>query len=216
MKHLFLITATFLSFWTSTAQQNTQETITDSILDQNKPKITTTRLSSHTDTNKISTPLYIIDGEIVDKDSFYNINPSTIADLKVLKGAEILAVYGESGKNGVILMKTKGEQHIDTQIQYDNLPFTVYNVPTKNLNIQEDIYNALRASVPGIQITNTDVTRNQTPQITMRGDSNTIYIIDGVRFFDASILNTLNPNDIESIKVATDVAASNYLQFNRD
>ncbi|MDP5230894.1 MAG: TonB-dependent receptor plug domain-containing protein [Cellulophaga sp.] len=216
MKHLFLITATFLSFWTSTAQQNTQETITDSILDQNKPKITTTRLSSHTDTNKISTPLYIIDGEIVDKDSFYNINPSTIADLKVLKGAEILAVYGESAKYGVILMKTKGEQHIDTQIQYDNLPFTVYNVPTKNLNIQEDIYNALRASVPGIQITNTDVTRNQTPQITMRGDSNTIYIIDGVRFFDASILNTLNPNDIESIKVAPNAAAENFLRFNHN
>lgn len=216
MKHLFLIFAILFTCCTSAAQESVQEIATDSVLDQKKPEITTIGLSCHANINKISAPLYIIDGEIVEKDSFYNINPSTIADLKVLKGTDAIAVYGESGKNGVILVKTKGEQHIDTQIQYDNYPFTVYNVPTKNLNIQEDIYNALRASVPGIQITNTDVTRNQTPQITMRGDSNTIYIIDGVRFFDASILNTLNPSDIESIKVSPNAAAENFLRFNHN
>ncbi len=94
----------------------------------------------------------------------------------------------------------------------NNLPFKVYDVPTDNLNIQQDIYNRILSHVPGVQITNTNL--NETPRITMRGGSNTIYIIDGIRFFDASILNTINPNDIESIKVSPNALAEDYLRFN--
>lgn len=98
----------------------------------------------------------------------------------------------------------------------DNLPFKIYDVPTANLNIQQDIYNSIISHVPGVQISNNNLIFNETPTITMRGDTNTVYIIDGQRFYDASILNTINPNDIESIKVTTDIAASNYLLINRN
>ena len=43
----------------------------------------------------------------------------------------------------------------------------------------------------------------------VRGDDNTIVVLDGVRQ-DISILSSLNPQDIESIKVAPSTAATNY------
>jgi len=54
---------------------------------------------------------------------------------------------------------------------------------------------------------------NAIPNITIRGDDNTIVIVDGIRY-DTSIWNALNPSDIESITVAPSVVASNYLRNN--
>lgn len=96
----------------------------------------------------------------------------------------------------------------------DNLPFTIYEFGAENINTQQDLYNTIRAKVPGVQISNTQT--NNTPKITMRGDSNTIVIIDGVRYTDTSILQTLNPLDIEKVYVANSVAASNYLLTKRN
>jgi outer membrane receptor for ferrienterochelin and colicin len=86
-------------------------------------------------------------------------------------------------------------------------PFKIYQIDGATINTQQDMYNAIRSAVPSVSITNTNL--NQTPIISMRGDSNTIVIVDGVRY-DASILNLLNPSDIENIKVVNDVAGSNY------
>ncbi|TVZ10174.1 TonB-dependent receptor-like protein [Cellulophaga sp. RHA_52] len=96
----------------------------------------------------------------------------------------------------------------------DNLPFTIYEFGAENINIQQDLFNTIRAKVPGVQITNTQT--NNTPKITMRGDSNTIVIIDGIRYSDTSILQTINPSDIEKVYVANSVAASNYLLTKRN
>ena len=86
-------------------------------------------------------------------------------------------------------------------------PFKIYQIDGANFNTQQDLYNAIRSEVPGVSITITNL--NQTPIISMRGDSNTIVIVDGVRY-DPSILSMLNPSDIENIKVVNDVAGSNY------
>ncbi|MDO6491543.1 MULTISPECIES: Plug domain-containing protein [unclassified Cellulophaga] len=96
----------------------------------------------------------------------------------------------------------------------DNLPFNIYELGTENINTQQDLYNTIRAKVPGVQITNTQ--NNNIPKITMRGDSNTIVIIDGIRYTDTSILQTINPLDIEKVYVANSVAASNYLLTKRN
>ncbi|SFW18112.1 TonB-dependent receptor [Cellulophaga fucicola] len=96
----------------------------------------------------------------------------------------------------------------------DNLPFNIYEFGAENINSQQDLYNAIRAKVPGVQITNTQ--NNNTPKINMRGDSNTIVIIDGVRYTDTSILQTISPLDIEKVYVANSVAASNYLLTKRN
>jgi len=92
------------------------------------------------------------------------------------------------------------------------LPFKLYDFSSKkeNWHNTQDIYNAIQAKVPGISITANN-NLNQAPNIRMRGDNNTIVIVDGIRY-DTSILNTLNPADIESVTVVPGVAASNYLR----
>lgn len=94
------------------------------------------------------------------------------------------------------------------------LPFKLYDFSSKKenwINIQS-IYNTIQSKVPNVSIT-MSADLNAIPNISMRGDDNTIVIVDGVRY-NASVLNTLNPADIESITVATSVAASNYLRNN--
>ncbi|QXP55012.1 TonB-dependent receptor plug domain-containing protein [Cellulophaga sp. HaHa_2_95] len=90
----------------------------------------------------------------------------------------------------------------------DNYPFKLYEVNSTHLHSQQDLHTAIRRSVPGVSITDTQL--GQIPVITMRGDRNTVIIVDGVSY-DTSILNTLNPQDIERISVATNSISNNYL-----
>jgi len=90
----------------------------------------------------------------------------------------------------------------------EELPFKIYKIRNENFVTQQDVYNAIRAEVPNVQITNTQA--QETPTITMRGDDNTIVIIDGIRTtIDA--LHSLNPSSIETIEVSNNTAATNYL-----
>lgn len=94
------------------------------------------------------------------------------------------------------------------------LPFNIHEIDGESMFTQQDIYNAIRTKVPGVRISNTQL--GKIPKITMRDDSNTIVIIDGVRYADTSILNTLNPSDIEKIYVANNPAAEQYLLTKRN
>ena len=53
------------------------------------------------------TPLYVLDGEIVENNILKEINPNDIESIEVLKNESATAVYGEKGKNGVIVIKLK-------------------------------------------------------------------------------------------------------------
>ena len=99
------------------------------------------------------------------------------------------------------------------QIPSDScLPFKLYDLSSKQENWfnMQSVYNSIQAKVPNVTIT-TSADFNAIPRIRMRGDDHTIVIVDGIRF-DASILNMLNPADIESVTVAPSVAASNFLR----
>lgn len=52
-----------------------------------------------------SSPIYVVDGVILDDISF--LNPSDIESMEVLKDASATAIYGSRGANGVILVQTK-------------------------------------------------------------------------------------------------------------
>ena len=52
-------------------------------------------------------PLYVLDGKITDEKTFRKTDQKLIKSVKVLKGSSATALYGESGKNGVILVTTK-------------------------------------------------------------------------------------------------------------
>lgn len=61
-------------------------------------------------------PLYIVDGK--EKTSFESVDPNDIESIDVLKNESSIALYGERGKNGVVLVTTKnGTLKNDSQIK---------------------------------------------------------------------------------------------------
>ena len=52
-------------------------------------------------------PLYIVDGKEVSKDVFVDLKPDAIESISVLKDKSAIEKYGEKGKDGVIIIKTK-------------------------------------------------------------------------------------------------------------
>jgi len=52
-----------------------------------------------------SSPLYVVDGMLLDDASF--VNPQDVATIEVLKDASATAIYGNRGANGVIIITTK-------------------------------------------------------------------------------------------------------------
>lgn len=52
-------------------------------------------------------PLYVIDGVIVDNIGNVTVNPEEISSLTVLKDASLTSIYGARGANGVLIINTK-------------------------------------------------------------------------------------------------------------
>lgn len=153
-------------------------------------------------------PLFIVDGIVVsDTFSLGDLNPENIDSINVLRDSQAFGFCGSAAENGAVLITTKTNEN--PKIESKEYPFKIFRIPNNNWAISQDIYNSIQSKVPNVQITSNS-NLSSMPNIRMRGDDNTIVIVDGIRI-DASILNSLNPADIENIKVATDAAASNYL-----
>ncbi len=71
--------------------------------------------------NQLQQPLYIVDGKIMGKnnETLKSLKPSQIESISVLKDASATSLYGEDGKDGVILIttKTKEVKRIELQIE---------------------------------------------------------------------------------------------------
>jgi len=61
-------------------------------------------------------PLFVIDGVIVEGEIENNIDPDDIENITVLKGESATALYPNQGKNGVILIKSKGGKKDKSEI----------------------------------------------------------------------------------------------------
>lgn len=70
--------------------------------------------------NGSNTPLYIMDGVMVEPAQFAALNSNDIADLQVLKDASATAIYGSRGANGVIVITTKNGSSGKTKVNYRN------------------------------------------------------------------------------------------------
>jgi TonB-linked SusC/RagA family outer membrane protein len=64
------------------------------------------------------TPLYVIDG--AEASSLNGLSSNDIATIDILKDASSLAIYGQKGSNGVILITTKRGKKGDVKISYDS------------------------------------------------------------------------------------------------
>ncbi len=63
-------------------------------------------------------PLYVIDG--IETSGLNGINPGDIATIDILKDASSLAIYGQKGSNGVIIITTKKGKQGQMKITYDS------------------------------------------------------------------------------------------------
>lgn len=65
-----------------------------------------------------SSPLYVVDGMLLDDINF--LNPNDVESMEVLKDASATAIYGSRGANGVIIVTTKqGSFDAETKISID-------------------------------------------------------------------------------------------------
>lgn len=210
MKKLVLITVIIIGNYQIVAQSNNSILIKDTIQSQKEsPNI---RFYCAPQKNMTS-PLIILDGKVIRREDVALIKPNQISSIEVLSPNEAVSIYGSMALDGCVLIHSLSHAKPDNTFLDNKCPFKVYQIDGANLNTQQDLFNAIRSEVPGVIISN--AYSNETPIISMRGDSNTIVIVDGIRY-NVSILNTLNPQDIEKVEVATSAAASSYLLNNRN
>ena len=112
-----------------------------------------------------------------------SLDPNSIQSINVLKDQSATAVYGEKGKNGVLLITLKiGSVDLNTRIPDEN--------PDKVV---------LEGTAPAgstVKIRSSDGT-----------PFNGLIVIDGI-ISDKNRMDGLNPNDIESVSVLKDVSAT--------
>lgn len=93
--------------------------------------------------NGDNSPLYVVDGFIVDNFNPGLVDPSDIESMTVLKDASATAIYGVRGANGVIIITTKRAKVGSTKITYQTR-LDVKNV-SKTLDVLEP-YDFLKLS----------------------------------------------------------------------
>ncbi len=69
-----------------------------------EPSSVKTTLKTTTNT---STPLTVVNGKILSNEEIKNINPQHILKVEVLKGEAAIKLYGEAGRDGVVIITTK-------------------------------------------------------------------------------------------------------------
>ena len=57
--------------------------------------------------NKDEKPLFVVDDKIIGNDDITKIKPNDIESITVLKDESATKLYGEKGKNGVVIIKMK-------------------------------------------------------------------------------------------------------------
>ncbi|MBN2236960.1 MAG: TonB-dependent receptor [Bacteroidales bacterium] len=81
------------------------------------PTVLIRGIPSYTGTN----PLVVIDGVTQTLEDLNALNPADIESMNVLKDAALTAIYGVSGGNGVIVVKTKsGDRNVKTSFTYSS------------------------------------------------------------------------------------------------
>lgn len=83
-----------------------------------EPKIRIRGNSSLRKGNLTNEPLYVLDGKVIAAETFYNLNPTDIQDIKVLKDAAACALYGVKAANGVLEITSKRGSSGETTVSY--------------------------------------------------------------------------------------------------
>lgn len=162
----------------------------DPIKDNNvRIKLDGTQLEVENTTTPINSGnmLWVIDGLIVNKDVIKDVEPENIESVSVLKDASAKAIYGEKGKNGVIVVTTKKANQAVSPIPS--------KIPTSRIVEDEKI------TIRG---------QGKTISYSINGPFNSddaLWVIDGIIAYNDA-MKKVNPEDIESISVLKNANAT--------
>src|SRR5665647_290814 len=74
-------------------------------------------------------PLFVLDGEIINRARMNALNPDKIQSINVLKDGSAILKYGNTAKNGVIEIVTKNKAVIDSKNEVNNVFLVVEEMP---------------------------------------------------------------------------------------
>lgn len=86
----------------------------------NAPGTETLLIRGLTSINGTASPLFVVDGVVLDNNNLASINPNDVADISVLKDATAASIWGSNAANGVVVITTKkGSNSGKIKINYD-------------------------------------------------------------------------------------------------
>jgi len=95
-----------------------------------------------------ASPLYVVDGMLLDDASF--VNPQDVASIEVLKDASATAIYGNRGANGVIIITTKrgatDRKAVFSLSSYYGNQKVAKKLPLANATQFAEMYNELKGN----------------------------------------------------------------------
>ena len=161
-----------------------------------------------------TSPLIVVDGNIVSSSVFSTLTTSEIESIDVLKDASSTAIYGSRGSNGVIMVTTKRGKSGKTSVNLD--VYTGYQQITKKVDVlnsqqfaefsKEATNNAYLERVAGAKATDLNSVRPQ-PSERMRYPQGDLF--DWFTFDDPSKVASLPYTDFQS-KIFRDAPIHNY------
>ena len=93
-----------------------------------------------------NSPLYVVDGMVLQAGGIDNLNPSDIESIDILKDASATAIYGSRGANGVVLVTTKKGKAGKVSINYSGtVTIESLHEVTKQMSAAEWLDYARRA-----------------------------------------------------------------------
>lgn len=157
-------------------------------------------------------PLYILDGVRMDKDngvkgfSLDQLDPARIESISVLKDGSAEAIYGESGKNGVVLITTKnGADSVTQKKPKGRVAGLSFGADSTLSKLMDEVV------VVGYGPVN-PADSAKAGRVAIRGAGGdkfrgALIIVDGEEIPEKE-LGSLNPDDIDSISVWKDSSAT--------
>jgi len=137
-------------------------------------------------------PLVILDGIEITYKEMQKLNPDRIGSISVLKDQSAFALYGEKGKDGVILITTKDTKSTESQNTIGN---------AKEIRIVG--FESAKGSNVDTVLVRLQIKESQEQTDNLKGRSdikNVLILIDRKESSDKE-LNSLNPDDISSVNV---------------
>ncbi|WP_321997365.1 TonB-dependent receptor plug domain-containing protein [Draconibacterium orientale] len=152
-------------------------------------------------------PLYFVDGK--EMGNVAHISAEDIESISVLKDESATALYGEKGKNGVIVITTKAAAKAkmdDAVVLVEGIPYDgdIHDIDPETIESMEVLKDESATKRFG------PIAKNGAISIKLKGSADfngksPLIFLDGEKF--TGDVNDIDPNDIESMDVLKDASA---------